>query len=66
MFDLAIDRKLGACDFTALRVRDVMRGDQITECTVGPQHKAQHPVRFEITDIARQALAAWINRTRAA
>ena len=60
MFDLAIDSKLRACDLTALRVRDVMRGDQITERTVVLQHKTQHAVRFEITDIARQALAAWI------
>lgn len=28
MFDLAIDSKLRACDLTALRVRDVVRGDQ--------------------------------------
>lgn len=29
MFDLAIDSKLRACDLTSLRVRDVMRGDQV-------------------------------------
>jgi integrase len=62
MFDLAIDSKLRACDLTALRVRDAMRGDQITERAVVLQHKTQHPVRFEITDIARQALAVWTKR----
>ena len=62
MFDLAIDSKLRACDLTALRVRDVMRGDQVVGRTVVLQAKTQRPVRFEITDIARQALAAWIKQ----
>ena len=64
MFDLAIDSKLRACDLMALRVRDVMRSDQITERTVVLQHKTQRPVRFEITDLARQALEGWIKHTR--
>ena len=64
MFDLAIDSKLRACDLVALRVRDVMRGDQVTERTVVLQLKTQRPVRFEITDLARQALDGWIKRTR--
>ena len=64
MFDLAIDSKLRACDLMALRVRDVMRSDQITERTVVLQHKTQRPVRFEITDLARQALDGWIKHTR--
>ena len=66
MFDLAIDSKLRACDLMALRVRDVMRGDQITGRTVVLQHKTQRPVRFEITDLARQALDTWIKHTRLA
>ena len=44
MFNLAIDSKLRACDLMALRVRDVMRGDQITGRTVVLQHKTR--VRF--------------------
>ena len=63
MFDLAIDSKLRACDLMALRVRDVMRGDQITGRTVVLQRKTLRPVRFEITDLARQALDAWIRHT---
>lgn len=62
MFDLAIDSKLRACDLTALRVRDVMHGDQVVGRTVVLQAKTQRPVRFEITDIARQALTAWIKQ----
>lgn len=63
LFDLAIDSKLRACDLTALRVRDVVRGDQVCGRTVVLQHKTQRPVRFEITDVTRQALTAWIKRT---
>lgn len=62
MFDLAIDSKLRACDLTALRVRDVMHGDQVVGRTVVLQAKTQRSVRFEITDIARQALTAWIKQ----
>lgn len=43
MFDLAIDSKLRACDLMALRVRDVMRGDQITGRTVVLQRKTLRP-----------------------
>ncbi len=64
MFDLAIDSKLRACDLMALHVRDVMRGNQITGRAVVLQHKTQRPVRFEITDLARQALDGWIKHTR--
>lgn len=53
LFDLAIDSKLRACDLTALRVSDVMRGDQVVGRTCVLQAKTQRPVRFEITDIAR-------------
>jgi len=61
LFDLAIS-KLRACDLTALRVSDVMRGDQVVGRTCVLQAKTQRPVRFEITDIARQALTAWIRQ----
>lgn len=63
MFDLAIDSKLRACDLTSLRVRDVMRGEQVVGRTVVLQAKTQRPVRFEITDITRQAVAAWVKRS---
>lgn len=62
MFDLAIDSKLRACDLTSLRVRDVMRGNQVVGRTVVMQAKTQRPVRFEITEIARQAVAAWVKQ----
>lgn len=44
MFNLAIDSKLRACDFTRLHVQDVCHGNQVATRATVLQHKTQRPV----------------------
>lgn len=60
MFNLAIDSKLRACDFTRLHVQDVYHGNQVATRATVLQRKAQRPVQFEITGPTRESVAAWI------
>ena len=56
MFNLAIDSKLGGCDVVALKVDDIApHGYAVDRATVR-QKKTGIPVRFEITEQARQAV----------
>ena len=56
LFNLAIDSKLRGCDLVALRVDDVApNGYAIDRATVR-QSKTSRPVRFELTEVTRQAL----------
>ena len=56
MFNLAIDSKLRGCDLVALRVDDVApNGYAIDRATIR-QRKTGRPVRFELTELTRQAL----------
>jgi len=57
---LAIDSKLRGCDVVALRVEDVApNGYSIDRATVR-QKKTGRPVRFELTEQARQAVDDYI------
>ena len=60
MFNLAIDSKLRGCDLVALRVDDVARNGQASERAIVRQKKTGRPVRFEITEQARQSLNAYL------
>jgi integrase len=60
MFNLAIDSKLRACDFTRLRVQDVCHGNHAAFRATVMQRKTQRPVQFEITEQTRQSIEAWI------
>ena len=60
LFNLGIDSKLRGCDLTALRVRDVCHGDQVSARSTVLQRKTKRPVQFEITLAAREAVKAWI------
>ena len=62
LFNLAIDSKLRACDLTALRVRDICHGGQVSSRAMVLQRKTQRPVQFEITPPAREAVQAWIRQ----
>ena len=62
LFNLAIDSKLRACDLVKIRVRDVSHGDRVTPRAIVMQQKTQRPVQFELTEVTREAIAAWIAR----
>ncbi len=60
--NLAIDSKLRGCDLVNLRVRDVTHGNQMLPRAMIMQRKTQRLVQFELTEPARTAVAAWIER----
>jgi integrase len=60
LFNLAIDSKLRSCDLIRLRVRDVCHGTVVVSRAILMQQKTQRPVQFEITELTRDSLAAWI------
>ena len=62
LFNLAIDSKLRSCDLVALRVSDVVTGDNVRERAVIIQQKTGRPVQFELTEPTRRAISAWITR----
>jgi integrase len=60
MFNLAIDSKLRGCDVVALKVEDVTpNGYTIDRATVR-QRKTGRPVKFELTDLTRQAVDDYV------
>ena len=61
MFDIAIDSKLRGCDVVQLRVSDVTSGSHIRTRSTVVQQKTGRPVQFEITETARDSLAAWLD-----
>lgn len=61
MFNLAIDSKLRACDRTRLQVQDVCMGSHAVARVSVLQQKTQRPVQFEITELTRQSVGAWIS-----
>ncbi len=56
LFNLAIDSKLRGCDVVSLKVEDIApHGYAIDRATVR-QRKTGRPVKFEITELTRQAI----------
>jgi integrase len=53
-------RKLRGCDLVALKVHDIAPSGTIALRAIVMQRKTQRPVQFEITDLTREAFAAWI------
>jgi integrase len=60
LFNLAIDSKLRGCDLVQLRLNDVARGGEVLTRASVVQQKTREPVRFELTEPTRVAVAAWI------
>ena len=60
LFNMAIDSKLRGCDLVRMQVVDVMSSGQIKERASVMQSKTQKPVRFEITEGTRAAVAKWM------
>src|SRR5829696_7954409 len=56
MFNLAIDSKLRGCDVVAIRVEDVAAGGYTADRATVRQKKTGRPVRFELSEKARQAI----------
>jgi len=63
MFNLAIDSKLRGCDLVALRLDDIAPNGYALERATIRQKKTSRPVQFEITELTRQAIDAYINAT---
>ncbi len=64
LFNLAIDSKLRGCDLVGLRVRDIAHGGRVVARATIIQQKTGHPVRFELTDQAREPVETWIAQAR--
>ena len=56
LFNLAIDSKLRGCDLVALHVDDVAPNGYAMDRANVRQRKTGRPVRFELTELTRQAL----------
>jgi len=67
MFNLAIDSKLRGCDIVALKVDDVAPNGYAVERATVRQKKTGQPVKFELTEQARQSIDEYVkaaNRKR--
>ena len=62
LFNLAIDSKLRGCDLVKLKVSDVAQGGRIRTRSQIIQQKTKQPVKFEITEPTRTAIARWIEK----
>ena len=62
LFNLAIDSKLRSCDLVAIRVSDVVTGDDVRDRAVIVQQKTGRPVQFELTGQTREAIRDWIEQ----
>lgn len=56
MFNLAIDSKLRGCDVVAIKVEDVAPSGYALDRATVRQKKTGQPVRFELTELTRQAI----------
>ena len=62
-FNLAIDSKLRGCDLVALRVDDVAPNGYAVNRATMRQGRTDRPVRFELTEVTRQALHEYLRMT---
>ena len=60
MFNLAIDSKLRGCDLVAVKVEDVAPNGYAVERATVRQRKTGRPVKFELTEQARQAVEDYL------
>jgi len=59
LFNLALDSKLRACDLVKIRLSDIAPNGLVASRATVMQQKTRKPVRFEITEPTRTAVAAW-------
>jgi integrase len=60
LFNLAIDSKLRGCDLVALKVDDVAPSGYAADRATVRQNKTGRPVKFELTEAARQAVDDYV------
>ena len=60
MFNLALDSKLRGCDVVALKVEDIAPNGYAVERATVRQKKTGQPVRFELTEQAREAVEEYV------
>ena len=60
MFNLAIDSKLRGCDVVRIKVDDVAPRGLTADRACVRQHKTGPPVKFELTEQAREAVDAYL------
>ncbi|MGA7325092.1 MAG: hypothetical protein WBX25_11545 [Rhodomicrobium sp.] len=63
LFNLAIDSKLRGCDVVSLKVEDIAPHGYATGGATVRQKKTGRPVRFEITEQARQSIDEYLRLT---
>lgn len=63
LFNLAIDSELRGCDVVALRVDDVAPSGYAADRASVRQKKTGRPVKFELTELTRQALDDYLRAT---
>ena len=66
LFNLAIDSKLRGCDLVSLRLRDVSHGAGIANRAIVLQRKTDRPVQFELTELTRASISAWVRQAQIA
>jgi len=64
LFNLAIDSELRGCDLLSFKVSDIAQGRSIMHRAIVMQRKTHRPVQFEVTDMIRQSLLAWIEQAK--
>jgi len=64
LFNLAIDSKLSGCDVVSLKVEDVAPHEYAIDRTTVLQKKTGRPVKFEISEQARQAIDDYLETKR--
>ena len=62
LFDFAIDSKLRGCDVVKVRISDIVSGGRVRNRAMVLQQKTKRPVQFELMEVARKTLLAWLER----
>ena len=60
LFNVAIDSKLRGCDVVALKVEDLAPNGYAADRATVRQRKTGHPVRFELTEQARESINTYL------
>jgi integrase len=63
LFNLAIDSKLRGCDVVALKVDDIAPSGYTVDRATVRQKKTGRPVKFELTEVTRQAIDDYVKAT---